>query len=229
MKEVVRKISLDFSRKSNTRVVFASQSDMNTRVFLISLFDDGAPYFVTKDTIASINVCRADELSAAFTCEVTDDGCVKYTAGAWTLGIAGEAQLSIALRDGQGRRLTSSAFTVDVAPGLYLGSDIDNSDEVQSTYEDVMNLISTFNANESERITAERTRRNEEEARITNESRRYLEESWRIERESIRVSNEEARVENENIRIANEEKRCQITDAIATAIDNLLAIQADYL
>ncbi len=139
MNEIVRKISLDLSRKSNISLMFSSQTDMNSRVFLISLFDDGRPYFISLGTSVAVNVKRSDGTSAAFIAEVTEEGCVKYTAGAWALGMAGETCFSVSLYDGNGQKLTSSCFTVDVAPGLYLGLEVGEDDEEQNIYDSMMN------------------------------------------------------------------------------------------
>ncbi len=146
MKEITRKISLDLSRKSNVKFVFASQADAESRTFLISLFDDGAPYRIGNGITAAVNVLRADETSSSFLADVTDEGCVKYTAGAWALGVAGITQFSVSLYDANGGRLTSSSFTVNIAPGLYLGEDIDGNDEVQSAFAGMMEQLTSNNA-----------------------------------------------------------------------------------
>ncbi len=139
MNEIVRRISLDLSRKSNISLIFSSQTDMNSRVFLISLFDDGRPYFITSETSVAVNVKRSDGTSAAFIADVTEDGIVKYTAGSWALGVAGLTNFSVSLYNGNAQKLTSSSFTVDIAPGLYLGLEVGEDDEEQNVYDSMLN------------------------------------------------------------------------------------------
>ncbi len=215
MKEVVRNISLDFSRRVNTKVVFASQADLNSRVFIFSLFDDGKPYEAEAGTTASINVCRPDGSNTAYYANISADGTVRYLAGSWTLGIAGETKVSVSLYDPQKRRLTTCPFIIDVAKGVYVGKNIEENDEAQILLTQLMTLVSEVNASEEQRVLAENVRCDDEASRLENEASRNLQEAWRIERENIRNQNEEA--------------RCLITDAIATAIDNLLLIQENLM
>ncbi len=142
MNEIVRKISLDLSRKSNINLIFSSQTDMNSRVFLISLFDDGRPYLISSETSAAVNVKRSDGSSGAFIAEITEDGRVKYTAGSWALGVAGLTNFSVSLYNGNAQKLTSSSFTVDIAPGLYLGLEVGEDNEEQNIYDSMMNKFS---------------------------------------------------------------------------------------
>ncbi len=146
MNEVVRRISLDLSRRSNTSLIFSSQLDMNSRVFLITLFDDGKRYYVEGSMTASVNVSRSDGTSAAFVADITDDGCVRYTAGSWALGIAGLTKFSVSLYEGEDKKLTSSCFTVDIAEGLYLGNDLSLNYNEKNTFQSMMNEVSAQKA-----------------------------------------------------------------------------------
>lgn len=222
MKNIERKISLDFSRKSKTNISFSNQSDFNSRVFLITLYDDGVLYKPDITDIAYVNVLRSDGTNAAFSGEITSDGLIKYTAGAWALGVAGITSFSVSIRDSGNRKLTSSPFTVDIAPGLYLGEDVNSNDTLPSVFEDMMMELAEVKLAESGREDNEKKRVNSEIIRIAHEKER-------TNNETERIGNEEERMTNENMRVINEDLRSKITAAIIEGVDNLLSIQNKYI
>lgn len=238
MKSVTRKLTLDFQRKNTARVVFASQADLNSRVLVISLYDDGVPYTVFPGTgiSAAINVRRPDGTSSSFPADITGMGEVTYTITSWPLGVKGEAQFCVALYDQDGSRLTTAPFTVYVAEGLYLGSEVEEDTENQTAFANMMaefaaweKIEQTRNSSEITRSKNESTRENNEKIRITNESSRNNAESVRNSNEKYRQDRESARGEAEAIRVANEKTRCQVTEAMLTGLDNLLALQEAYI
>lgn len=204
MNEIVRRISLDLSRKCNVRVLFASQYDFNSRVFLITLFNDGEEYPVPEGMLAVMNILRPDGQSAAYVCEVLPDGKIKYTAGRWALEIPGEARFAISLYDGEKSKLSSCSFIVDIALLPYAGDDITEESDEYSLFETMMDTLTVFNNAEVRRITAE---------------------SERAEAEKERVRSEEEREANELIRIENESLRDQVEEKILSALDGLISVQ----
>ena len=222
MKNIERKISLDFSIKSKTNISFSNQSDFNSRVFLITLFDDGVLYKPDLTDTAYVNVLRSDGTNSAFSAEITSNGLVKYTAGSWALGVAGITSFSVSIRDSGNRKLTSSPFTIDIAPGLYLGEDVNSNENLPSVFEDMMMEIAGVKLAESERIAAEDKRNNSEIIRIAHEKER-------TNNEKERIGNEEERMTNENMRVLNEDLRAKITSAIIEGVDNLLSIQNKFI
>ncbi len=238
MKKVERHISLDLQRKNNTRVVFASQSDLNSRVLIISLFDDGESYPVFPGTgvTAAINVLRPDGKNNSFSAELLASGEIRYQITSWPLGMAGDAQFCVALYDESGARLTSAPFTVYVAAGLFLGSNIEEDNENQTAFANMMASLANIKSNDEIREANESIRKSNETSRKTAENTRNSQEGGRVNAEKVRVSNEDARksnetqrVKNEEARIANESVRCQITDAFLAGLDNLLLIQEAYI
>ncbi len=201
MNDVIRRISLDLSRKSNVSLIFSSQMDMNSRVFLIKLFDDGRPYRVPSGVTAAINVLRSNGTCSAFIAEVTADGCVKYTAGSWALGLPGITRFSVSLYDGSDKKLTSSAFSVDIAPGLYLGEDINEDDSAQTAFQNMMVSLAQVRVDELARISAE----------------------------SKRAENEEKRETSENTRVENEENRIELISEMNSALDGLIRMQESHI
>lgn len=132
MTEVIKNITVDLSRKGNTRVVFARQNDKGSRVLNITLTDGGEPYFVPSGTVATINFLRPDKENASFAATVNESGGVTYTLGLWPLALEGSVRCSVSLYGADNTKLTSSDFYLDVLDALYsdddFSEDFDESD-----------------------------------------------------------------------------------------------------
>lgn len=253
MKDVTRRISLDFTRKSNTRVIFASEADFNSREFIISLFEDGVPYQLDGSGFATVNVCRADGERAGYIADVTDDGCVRYVAGLWAFEVPGEVKISVSIFDGDKKRLTSSYFTVCVEEGLYIGGDIAESDDAHTFLGDLMGIMGQFKnqenqrqSKENERIANEEGRTQSDLARDEAELRRANAEKYRESAEGstysgspyyggrqlqelLREENELARQRAEAERVANENQRIEITATLKSSLESLIELQRGYI
>ena len=236
--KIVRKISLDFQRRNNVRLIYATQSDMNCRVIVIHLYNDGERYPIHTGSaiVPAINVLRPDGKSSSFPAKITGIGEVTYEMTSWPVGIAGDVQMSLSLYTGDGDRLSTDPFIVHVAEGLYLGSQVEEDEENQTAFANMMQHLASFNLQEDLRVSSENTRdENEHERkraetlRISKENARITAEADRTTWEAKRYNSETERKANEEIRIANENLRCQVTDALLVGLDNLLAIQAQYL
>lgn len=123
MTNITKNITVDLSRKSNARVVFARQNDRGSRTLNITLTDGGAPYFVPTGTVVAVNVLRPDGANASFRAARTNDGGVTYTLGLWTLTHEGTARCSVSLYGENDRKLTSSDFYIDILDAVYKDSD----------------------------------------------------------------------------------------------------------
>ena len=238
MQKVTRQISLDLQRKNNVRVIYATQSDMNCRVIVIHLYNDGEVYEVHpySAVVAAINVMRPDGKSSSFPATITGMGEVTYEMTSWPVGIAGDVKMSLSLYAGNGDRISSDPFTVHVADGLYLGSQVEEDEENQTAFANMMAQLAELNLQDQVRENNEKTRNDNEferkraeTARDGKENSRISAENARETQEAIRYNNESERVQNEDTRIANEALRCQVTDALIEGLDNLLAIQEAYL
>ena len=157
MKEITKCITLDLQRRGNTRMIFARQNDMLSRQIRIALTAGGVSYPVPKDTVALLNILRADGESAAFAAEITDDGEIEITLSLWMLSSAGETRCSVSLIDSDGRTLTSEDFTLDVLETLYEGSDV-MTDENYSLFTALMADMAEIKLAELERVAEENSR-----------------------------------------------------------------------
>ena len=209
MQKIVRYISLDFQRRCNARVVYATQSDLNYRVVVITLYNDGVIYPIHpySGEIAAINVLRPDGRSSSFPATVTGVGEVTYEMTSWPVGIAGDVQMSLSLYTANGDRLSTAPFTVQVAEGLYLGSQIEEDEENQTAFANMMAKLADVNLRDELREAGERVRKSNEEARELNETRRQNAEGQRNSAEEERDAREQERDAHEQQREEQEIER----------------------
>ena len=218
MKKAIRKVSLDFTRKNNTRVSFASEADFGSREFIISFTDDGVRYFVNRNQTAIVNICRSDEGNRGYQAQITPEGCVDFILPLWALGVPGETRLSVSLYDGADSRLTSMPFVISVEKGLYLGNEITQDSDAYNLCQEMVNEMAKINAIEVARVEAEEKRKQSEEERRYEEGSLYSGDRYyggrkvaelnRVIEENNRKSAEQARKSDEEKRVESEEERC---------------------
>lgn len=149
MTEIIRKITVDLARKGNTRLIFATQNDQNSRKIVIHLTNAGIPYPVPKTATATVNFARPDGESGAFKANVESDGSVSIILSIWPLTVVGEVACSVSLFDGEEKRLTSSTFYLDVVSAVYSGEGI-VEDENYSILTDLISEVSDFKEAEAD-------------------------------------------------------------------------------
>ena len=215
MNEVTRRITLDLSRNNNVHISFASQYDLKSRVILITILDDGAPYKIDNVTSIVVNVLRPDGKSMGYAGYLTEDGLIKYTLGSWALSVVGTTIFSVSFYDADKRKLTTSPFTIDVAPSIYVGTNVSSVEDAQSAFDNMMSELSGVKA--------------AEELRVAAESAREENEYYRTHEEDMRRYEESKRMQNEMERINNESLRYEVTNVLLNALDNLLDLQEKYL
>lgn len=156
MKEISRKITVDLSRRGGTRQSFAVQNDKGTRNLRISLTDDGSPYRIGVGTVAALNYKRPDGICGAQSASVVD-GDVCVTLQAPTIGAIGNTVCTVSLFDGDGNKLTSSEFSLDVSEEIYSGEALDETPEY-TLLDGVFSRLAEFETREVEREAAESER-----------------------------------------------------------------------
>lgn len=208
MKKVTRKITVDLSRKSHARVVFATQNDLNSRLLSITLTDDGKPYHAHKELTATVNFRRSDEKYGSYLAKICDDGTVEYLISPTILFAAGRTECTVSLFNDIGNKLTSSSFFIDVAQTLYpeyeLSEDprLDFVDEMIGKFTDLQN-------DENARKDAELLRDEAEEERALYEGERNKAEKQRETAEEAREQGEKTREATEQSRVEAEQHRAQ--------------------
>lgn len=238
MNEIIKEITIDLTRKSKTRVVFAKQLDNGSRKLKVSLTDNGRNCIAPKTAIATFNVLRADGESNAFPASITSDGKIEVTLGSWTLAVSGEARCTFAIYFDKDKRLSTPEIILEVGEELYTGEDV----SIDSDYSLLTSLLSECalavdaeakrGANELNRAANESTRTENEEKRISTENVRNQKESERIQRERLRSeaesnrsSAEEQRKSNENERIAAEDERQAVMGELDNTLEGIISLQ----
>ena len=214
MKEIVKNISLDLSRKSTARVYFANQTEYNSRRFRISLFDDGVPYPVDKKMTSMVNILRPDGTSWSYYSDTEEDGTVCFTAPLWAFEIAGDTSFTVSLYD-ELQKITSSAFVVEVLPDTVNENHINEVAENLTLFQQTMEKVGEIMSAEAVRVEEENTRN--------------LNEAIRKNAEDDRISKELIRNEKEQERCQNEEQRMFVLDSMKTSLQNLLNLQQIYI
>ena len=90
MTEIYKKITVDVSRKSNVRLIFAKQNDIGSRNLLITLTDGGQKYIPEKGNSAAMNFKRGDDMRGAVVATVTDSGEILVELPQIVLTVPGE-------------------------------------------------------------------------------------------------------------------------------------------
>ena len=214
MEQVVRRISLDLSRRANKRYFYGNKTEFNSRVFIISFCDDGVPYFVDQKANAIVNVLRSDGKSWSYLSEITEDGCVYFAATLWCFEAPGETKFTVTLYNSK-MRITSSPFYIDVADDLAGTQHTDEVAENATLFQQAMENFALTNENETERQQ--------------NEKERIEMEIARENAEICRIEEEERRVNAESIRQQNELNRCEVTETMIRTLNNLLTLQQIYI
>lgn len=171
MTEVYRKITVDLSRQSNSRVVFARQSDVGARNLIITLTDDGAPYKIESGNTAAVVYLRPDQVAGAVDGTVLDDGKVLLEIPQIMLDAVGEVACYVMIVDTQGNYITSSDFYLDVKQLYYTGESLRENPEY-SLLASLFNQLGEFKYEEETRKEAEIKRRLAENERMVAETRR---------------------------------------------------------
>ncbi len=242
MEKVKRIISLDFQRKNNVHMVYATQCDMNYRVIVINLFNDGKVFPLTpySGATAAINVLRPDGKSSSFPAKISGIGQITYELTSWPVGIAGDVKMSVALYNANGGRISTDPFTVHVSEGLYLGSEVEEDTENQTAFSNMMASLAGLELKDEVREAHEKTRENNEKERQRMEDVRAQAESFRSEAEKTRSGAEDQRISDESVRRdrelerqanekerkKNEEERQRAFDGLDATLDAILAIQS---
>ena len=162
MTEVLKKLTVDLSRKGGPRPIFAVENDTGARKLNIKITDDGSPYKLDVGTVAILNYKRADGVSGAVLAEIEDDG-VLVTLNSLILGAPGQVICSVSLTDEDKNKITGSEFCLDVGEELYSGETLDTAPEYGLLL-DTLSRLSEIEKAESARVIAEEGREAAREA-----------------------------------------------------------------
>lgn len=129
MLEIVKELNIEVSKPNVFQAVVAKQYDMNTRFIKATFVDSGDKIEIKKsDTLkVVINALRSDGESKGFDGVINDDGTVTVPLHSWMLELDGTVVCDISVIDivaDDGKKLTTTSFTLLVEKAAFGGSDI---------------------------------------------------------------------------------------------------------
>ena len=171
MTEVYKRIKVDFSRRSNTHVIFARQNDFGARNMIIELTDNGTPYVIGKGVVATVNFKRPDGRLGAIGADILGESSLHANVAQVMICVCGTVTCSVSLYDNDGNVLTSSDFFIDVGDQHYSGDVIEDQPEYE-LLQSIFTRLSGYEVKEEERVEAEQKRAAAEAARVQAEAER---------------------------------------------------------
>lgn len=132
-KKILKKINLDFARKTQPITVFAKQGDGEARTIIIQPMDNGVPFSATELAAWQFFCDKPDGHSVkndSVTAE--EDGTLTLLLSDQTLIAPGIAVCSVSGVNADGEQITSQNFLLDIeyTPGAY---DTESGDETENT------------------------------------------------------------------------------------------------
>lgn len=161
MAEILKSLSVDVAKKNTFQAIVAKQGDTASRFLKIQMMNEGVPIIVDGSSSVTINARRSDTQSKTFLGTVNADGTVTVPLTQWMLAIDGLMSCSVTVVDGEGRKLTTTSFTVNVEFAEYNGEEIaedENYDVLTGLILQVETLNTNMSAAEVGRVTAENSR-----------------------------------------------------------------------
>lgn len=143
MVQVTKRIALEVSKPNPFKVIVAKQGDNRSRFLKVTICDDTKKIIVPQTATVIINALRDDEESKMFAGVVNSDGSVTVPLTAWMLEFSGIITSDISIIDEEGRKLSTTSFTIEVEKAACADDDIsedDNYDILIKLIDDVREL-----------------------------------------------------------------------------------------
>lgn len=126
MAQITQEITVEVAKPNLFQALVAKQSDCNSRFLKVTLADNGKKIEINPTSTTRINAKRPDGQTGAFEGVSNEDSTVTVPLAAWILELAGVVNCDISIIDTEGRKLTSTSFTVKVEEAAC------SDDEIQS-------------------------------------------------------------------------------------------------
>lgn len=152
---------LDLHSKKGQLSLPVTQGDTN-RELRISFSDGVKPYVLETGSVAMMSIVRPTGTEVQEFCQIEDDGArVVYPFSQYTCAVAGLHTCEVVLINSKGKQIASPRFSIDAAPKLVDGNDVEIPDED-------ITAIDAIYQNEALRQAAEAEREEAEAAREAN-------------------------------------------------------------
>lgn len=112
MAKVIQDVTLEVIKPNRFQAIVAKQYDDDSRFLKVTFVNNGEKIEIQKTSTAVINANRIDGESKSFTGETNDDGTATLPLNFWMLSLEGNLYCDVTIIDAEGRKLTSTSFTV---------------------------------------------------------------------------------------------------------------------
>lgn len=152
MVQIIKEITVDVAKKNLFQAIVAKQNDNNSRFLKVTFVNEGNKVEIGNNVTAIINAARADGEARSFAGTVNDDGTVTVPLTSWMLELDDVVTCDISIIGGDGSKLTSTSFSLEVEAASCLGGDITEDEN----YDLLISLVAscTKSKEETELATA---------------------------------------------------------------------------
>lgn len=114
MAQIFLPIKVEVAKPNFFQAIVAKQYDNDSRWLEVTFVNEKDKIFIYPDSAAMINAKRNDGEEMSFKGEVMSDGTVVVPLTSWMLELAGTLECDISVINWEGKKLTSTKFTVEV-------------------------------------------------------------------------------------------------------------------
>lgn len=118
MTQCMCKMMLDVADRDTMQTIVARQGDNAARFVRLGLCAFGEPLRIEENAVVLLNVRNAAGELRAFPGSVNSDGTLTLPFNSWMLHGVGTLQCDVSIVDGEGGKLTTPTFEVEVAPSV---------------------------------------------------------------------------------------------------------------
>ena len=126
---VIKPITLEVSKPNVFQAIAAKQGDSNSRFLKATIVNEGVMIPVLSTSTVVINAKRNDGQSNSFFGETNEDGTATVPVHSWMLELVGYVNCDVSIIDTQGRKLTTTSFTLLVEEASNNGSDMSETEQ----------------------------------------------------------------------------------------------------
>lgn len=124
MAQIFLPIKVEVAKPNFFQAIVAKQYDNDSRWLEVTFVNEKDKIFIYPDSSILINAKRNDGAEMSFKGKVMDDGTVVVPLTSWMLELAGTLECDVSAIDYEGKKLTSTKFTVEVERASCSNQDI---------------------------------------------------------------------------------------------------------
>lgn len=181
---IIKEVKLEVSKPNLIQAIVAKQNDCNSRFLKVTFLDEGVMIPISASSTVTINAERNDGTSDSFFGEVNTDNTATVPLHSWMLELEGTVICDVSIIDVDGRKLTSTSFTVKVEKAANSDEDISTDPE----YNVLVNLIADVNATKQNYANALKGSASGNAVRIDDSSPLEHEMAVRLTSDSVPVN-----------------------------------------